>query len=76
LELLIQVSYYKPKLNVSLSCWFLVEAGYSNSLWFFHSLGIHFGIDNASLIITIQGAAVDLTWMWTSPASLLSSAEY
>lgn len=36
------------------------------SLWFFLSLGIHFGVDNASVIIMILCAAVGLASSWIS----------
>lgn len=47
---------------VLVSCW----GRLMKSLWFFLSLGIHFGIDNASLIIMILCAGVDLALPWTS----------
>lgn len=51
-------------------CFFLVLAScwgrLMKSLWFFLSLGIHSGIDNASVIIMIPCAAVDLTSPWIS----------
>lgn len=70
MEPIIPISYY----NQNMICFSLVPAScwgrLMKSLWFFFSLGIHFGIDNASLIIMIPCAV--LTLGWTSPGRLLS----
>lgn len=71
LELLLPASCNSSIRAACLWCLLLVEAGYFNTLWFFYSLGIQLGIDNASLIVTMPSAAVDLTWIRVSPVRWL-----
>ena len=59
---IIQISYY----NQNMICFSLVPAScwgrLLKNLWFFLSLGIHFGLDNISLIIMILRSMLTLGW--------------